>query len=207
VEVSSWVVIVAEALEGAFTVAGLTEHAGGSVKVVGMTWQLKLTVPVNPLTDPTVTVADEVPSGGTATGENVEASRVKLWADAEIGRLNSAANRQRAARVARPLWMNFSGDGWDCDGAGWVSDIAWGAVLEYEASDFNMSRVRFNYLRFPGQAKGCPTADKLSIASPARRTHAKRCKNLRFILPQKFPQEHGTQFPGITLTESSILPS
>ena len=170
--VSSLVVTVAEALAGAVTVAGLTVHAGGSVKVVGMTWQLRLTVPVNPLTDPTVTAADEVPSGGIATGENVEVSKVKLWAEAEIGRLNRAANRQRAARLARaPRWMNVD-DGLDCD-----------------VSDFNMSRVRFKYLRFPGQAKGCPAADKLSIALPARRTHAKRHRNTRFILPQTIPQE------------------
>lgn len=178
--------IVAEALEGAFTVAGLTEHAGGSVKVVGMTWQLRLTVPVKPLTDPTVTVADEVPSGGIATGENSDACRVKVCADAEIGRLNSAANRQRAARLARaPRRMNVCGAVADA-----ISDVVSNCeVPDFEVSDFNMSRVRFKYLRFPGQAKGCPAADKPSIASPARRTHAKRRKNLRFILPQTFPQE------------------
>jgi hypothetical protein len=143
--VSSWVVIVAEALAGAFTVAGLTAHAGGSVKVDGITWQLRLTVPVKPPTDPTVTIADEVPSGGTATGENAVASRVKLCADAEIGKLKSAANRQRAARLARaPRRLNAGFDGWDCDGTDFIADVISDLVCDFEVSDFNMSRFRFN---------------------------------------------------------------
>jgi hypothetical protein len=185
-------VIVAEALEGAFTVAGLTVHAGGSVKVVGMTWQLRLTVPVNPLTDPTVTVADEVPSGGIATGENSDACRVKVCADAEIGRLNSAANRQRAARPARvPRRMNVCGAVADA-----ISDVVSNCeVSDFEVSDFNMSRVRFKYLRFPGQAKGCPAADKLSIASPARRTHAKRRKSALYFTADISPRATGHSSP------------
>ena len=139
--VSSLVVIVAEALAGAFTVAGLTVQAGGSVKVEGITWQLRLTVPVKPPTDPTVTIADEVPSGGTATGENAVASRVKLCAVAAVGRLKSAANRQRAARLLRaPRRVNAGFDGWDCDGSDFIPDV----VRDFEVSDFNMSRFRFN---------------------------------------------------------------
>lgn len=110
------VVIVAEALAGAFTVAGLTAQAGGSVKVVGVTWQVRFTVPVKPATDPTVMSADEVPSGGTATGENAEASRVKVCADAETGRLKSAASRQRIATLAwvpRRMNAGFDGNGQD----------------------------------------------------------------------------------------------
>jgi len=133
------VVIVAEALAGALTVAGLTVHAGGSVKVVGITWQLRLTVPVKPLTDPTVTIADEVPSGGTATGENADASRVKLCADA-AGKVKRAASRHRAATATWTVrWISVDCDGLDCNGSDVVSSVVW----DCEVSDFNMSRFWF----------------------------------------------------------------
>ena len=48
------VVTVAVALAGTVTDAGLTVHTGGSVAACSeVTWQLKLTVPLNPFTDPT----------------------------------------------------------------------------------------------------------------------------------------------------------
>jgi hypothetical protein len=112
-------------------------QAGGSEKVVGVTWQLRLTVPVKP---PTVTMADEVPSGGTATGENAEASTVRVCADAETGKLKSAASRQRTATLAcAPGRMNAGFDGWDGDGSDFIS----GVVCDFEVSDFNMSRFWF----------------------------------------------------------------
>jgi hypothetical protein len=87
-----------------------------------------------------VTIADEVPSGGTATGENALASRVKLCAVAAVGRLKSPANRPRAARMARARRrVNAGFDGWDCDGSDFIAD----AVCDFEVSDFNMSRFRF----------------------------------------------------------------
>jgi hypothetical protein len=95
-----------------------------------------------------VTIADEVPSGGTATGENAEASRVKLCAEAATGRLKSPANRPRAARMARaPRGVNAGFDGRDCDGSDFipdlVSDFISDVVCDFEVSDFNMSRFRF----------------------------------------------------------------
>ena len=144
---------MAEALAGAFTVAGLTAQAGGSVKVDGNTWQVRLTVPVNPPTEPTVTVADEVPSGGIATGVKADASRVKLCAEAEIGRLKSAASRQRAARMTRaPPKVNAGFAGWACDGSDvvwdlasdFIADVVCDFISDLEVSAFNMSRFRFN---------------------------------------------------------------
>ena len=70
-------VIVAVALAGAVTEVGLTVHTGGStVACDDVTWQLKLTVPLNPLTDPTWMVDAEVPPGATASGEKEDACSV-----------------------------------------------------------------------------------------------------------------------------------
>jgi hypothetical protein len=67
--VSLLVVTVALALAGAVTDGGLTVHTGGSVGVCcEVTWQLKLTVPLNPFTDPTWISDDETPLGATASG-------------------------------------------------------------------------------------------------------------------------------------------
>ena len=74
-------VIVAEALAGGATVAGLTEQTGGSVivcDVFAVTVQLRSTVPAKPLTVPTVISADDEPSGATAICDKEGACRVKL---------------------------------------------------------------------------------------------------------------------------------
>lgn len=79
--VSLLVVIVAEALAGGATVAGLTAQTGASVAVcpdVVATEQLSVTSPANPLTVPTVIFADEVPPGAIATSDREGADRVKL---------------------------------------------------------------------------------------------------------------------------------
>ena len=69
--VSLRVVIVALTLPGAVTEEGLTVHTGGSVATAcDVTWQVKLTVPLNPFTDPTWIRDDETPPGATASGSN-----------------------------------------------------------------------------------------------------------------------------------------
>ena len=116
--VSLLVVIVAEAVPGAVTVAGLTTHAGGSVKVPGVTAQLRLTVPLKPLIAPTVIFEAEVPPAVTASGENGAACKVKLpCANAADGKARQAANRQSTAKPARGLRTmktNWSADHSHC---------------------------------------------------------------------------------------------
>jgi len=152
--VSILVVIVAEAVVGGVTVAGLTEQTGGSAKFVGDTWQLKFTDPAKPFTDPIVMLADEVPSGPMATGENEEADNVKLpWAEAEVARVKSATKLHRAAKPARMLpgttldieTLEGNGSGIhasETDASGIdASDIN---ASDLDDSDFSMSRFRFN---------------------------------------------------------------
>jgi hypothetical protein len=97
--VSPIVVIVAEAITGGVTVAGLTAQVGVSVVdcgSAGVTWQLRSTVPLNPFTVPTVTCADDVPPGATAFSESGPADSVKLCADAHDGRARSAPSKHKA---------------------------------------------------------------------------------------------------------------
>ena len=117
------VVIVAEALAGGVTVVGLTVQTGVSVVVcVDDTWQLRSTVPVKPLTEPTVMFVDDVPPGPTASGESGAACRVKFWATANEGKIRNAANRHKTESLAcRERILN----------------------LDLDDSDFNMSRFRF----------------------------------------------------------------
>jgi hypothetical protein len=122
VVVSTCVVMVAEALAGGVTLAGLTMQLGGSTVpwVVDVTWQPRSTVPLKPLSVPIVMFEDDVPVGGTASGDKGAACRVN-WAEADEGKTNNAANRHRAATtVCRVGRMNLDFDG-----------------------DFNMSRFRF----------------------------------------------------------------
>lgn len=112
------VVIVAEALAGGVTVVGLMAQVGVEVVACGaVTWQVKSTVPANPLTVPTVMLEDVVPPGATAAGANGAACRVKsAWAEAEEIKVREAAVVQRiakAARVARIFnlgFVRFNGD-------------------------------------------------------------------------------------------------
>ena len=81
------VVTVAVALAGTVTDAGLTAHAGKLVVCcVDVTWQLRFTVPLNPLTDPISRTEDDVPPGPTASGLNEFACSVNSdvpWAAAK----------------------------------------------------------------------------------------------------------------------------
>jgi hypothetical protein len=97
--VSPIVVIVAEAITGGVTVAGLTVQVGVSVVdcgSAGVTWQLRSTVPLNPFTVPTVTCADDVPPGATAFSDSGPATSVKLCADAHEGRARRTPSRHKA---------------------------------------------------------------------------------------------------------------
>jgi hypothetical protein len=104
--VSPIVVIVAEAITGGVTVAGLTEQVGVSVVdcgSAGVTSQLRSTVPLNPFTVPTVTCADDVPPGATAFSESGPADSVKLCAAAHDGRARSIPSRHKAGIPADRL--------------------------------------------------------------------------------------------------------
>jgi hypothetical protein len=107
VDVSLWVVIVADALAGAVTVVGLTEQTGGSTRLwlVEVTTQLRVTVPVKSSTDPTVMIEDAVPPGATASGEKDAACKLKFCAAAAAGRITitRAAHSHRAATPACPV--------------------------------------------------------------------------------------------------------
>jgi len=121
VGVSLSVVIVAEALAGAVSEAGLTVHEGPLVKI-GDTWQLRFTVPMKPLSAPTVMFADDTPVGGTASGDRGSTAKVKVWADAGDDNVRNAADRQRNAMPAGMVRT------WN---------------LDFKGLDFNMSRFRF----------------------------------------------------------------
>ena len=126
--VSDCVVIVAEAMAGAVTVAGLTVQTGMStiVVVVDVTVQAKSTVPVK-LSTPTVMLVEDVPPGDTALGLRGSAARVKVWAEAD-GKARSAAKRHKAAIPAWAVRMlNVNLNDSECDD-----------------SDFNMKRFQFN---------------------------------------------------------------
>jgi len=70
--------MVAEALAGGATVAGLTVQTGVSVVACDeVTWQVRSTVPLKPLTVPTEMFVDDVPPGATASGDREAACRVK----------------------------------------------------------------------------------------------------------------------------------
>jgi hypothetical protein len=164
--VSPIVVIVAEAITGGVTVAGLTEQVGVSVVdcgSAGVTWQLRSTVPLNPFTVPTVTCADDVPPGATAFSESGPASSVKLCADAHDGRARRTPSRQKAEIPADLLLATkLDSDKRDRKNRGLnkkgfkkknlnkkdfankdfsASDFC---DSDGDDSDFNMSRFRFN---------------------------------------------------------------
>jgi hypothetical protein len=207
-------VIVAEALAGGVTVAGLTVQLGGSVIdwIVDVTWQPRLTLPLKPLSVPTVTFEDDVPPGATASGESVSACSVKVWAAASDGKIRNAANRHKTAVSACPDHAELNGldsngldfNDWDFNESAFndsdfkVSDCK---VSDFDASvlnasdcddsDFNMSRSKFKY--FDSQ-------DNPKAARPPDDT-----ENQRPILPQTFPQIPRTQIHRSVPTESSIL--
>jgi hypothetical protein len=135
------VVIVADALAGGVTSAGLTVQLGGStvVWVIDVTWQPRSTVPLKPLTVPTVMFEDDVPVGGTASGDRGAACSVNWpdWANADEGKANNTANRHRAATaVCRVGRMNLDFDDLKFDDLDFDN-------LDFDSLDFNMSRFGF----------------------------------------------------------------
>ena len=155
--------IVAEAFAGGVTVDGLTVQTGVSVKFVGDTWQLRSTVPLKPLTVPTVMFADDVPPGATASGDSEAACRVKFWADAPDDKVSKAAHRHRAAMPQSGIRrMNLDCNGFDFDAFDFNDS-------DFNGLDFSMSRFRFNYLRFIAQHKGCPARRRMTPRSRRKR--------------------------------------
>jgi hypothetical protein len=209
VVVPSIVVIVAEALAGGVTVAGLTEQLGGSVIdwIVDVTWQPRLTLPLKPLSVPTVTFEDDVPPGATASGDSVSACSVKVWAAASDGKIRNAANRHKTAVSARPDHAELNGldsngldfNDWDFNESAFndsdfnVSDFD-ASVLnasDCDDSDFNMSRSKFKYFDSQDNPKAARPPDDARISVPFYRRH--------------FPRNHATQIHRSVPTESSIL--
>jgi hypothetical protein len=155
------VVIVAEALAGGVTLAGLTVHSGALTIVcgcTGATWQLRSTALLKPPSVPTVTVAKEVPPGSIAFSDSAGAWSVKLCcADAFAGRVRKAASPQSATIAARPAkTISLGFDSLDLDSLDLVTlDLDGlrfddsncdGSVLDHTKCgnrDFNMSRFRF----------------------------------------------------------------
>lgn len=144
---------MAEALAGGVTVDGLTVQTGVSVKFVGVTWQPRSTVPLKPLSVPTVMLDDEVPPGAIASGENGVACRV-AWADAPDNKVSKAAPKHSAAIPACRVLssLDFEGlnedvnddqnfDSWDFN----AFDVNDPEVNDSEVnvSDLTMSRFRF----------------------------------------------------------------
>ena len=142
--------MVAEALAGGVTVAGLTVQAGvAAVAWFADTWHVRSTVPVKPFSVPTVMFEEAVPPGATASGEIAVACRVKSCADASKGAVRKAAIKHASAlpgRRTRILGLDFnSSSGNSVFGN---SDLNMGR--------FSMGTFGFKVLRFPEQHKGCP---------------------------------------------------
>src|SRR5579864_1320172 len=98
--VSLLVVTVALTLPGAVTDGGLTVHTGGSVATCcDVTWQVKLTVPLNPFTDPTWIRDDETPPGATASGLN----ELGVSVNSDVPPCASAAGAKQAKAKAAAI--------------------------------------------------------------------------------------------------------
>jgi hypothetical protein len=122
------VVIVTAAFAGGVTVVGLTTQVGGAVVVcVDETWQVRSTVPLKPLTVPTVMLEEDVPPGATASGENGVACRVKsACAEAEESKVrNAVAAHKTAIMACRARIFSLGFDN-----------------VNFDESDFNMSRFK-----------------------------------------------------------------
>jgi len=134
----AFVVIVAVALPGAVTAGGLTVHTGVSVVVIAEdTWQPSVTVPVKPLTDPIWILVDETPPGATAAGDNDDGCSVNSdvpCPSAAAASNMSVASKHPARRVPRARVV-FN-----------VDSVRPGFNLK----KFDMNKLYFNYLRFPG---------------------------------------------------------
>jgi len=148
-------VIVAEAFAGGATVDGLTVQTGVSVKFVGVTWQPRSTVPLKPLSVPTVMLEEEVPPGAIASGENGVAWRVAFWADAPDDNVK-AAHRHTATMPACRVLSRLDFEGLNEDFDGLKEDVnddqnfdSWDFNAfdvndsDVNDSDLTMSRFRF----------------------------------------------------------------
>ena len=147
------VVTVAVAVAGTVTDDGLTVQTGVSVVCCDdVTWQLRLTVPVNPLTDPTWIEEEDVPPGAIASGLNDAACRVNsdvpCWACAiqteRQANANAAAIRQTDILIRCEL-LDFT--------------------LDSNHSGLNMHEFGFKWLRFLGLQKSCPHRRMKSCAN------------------------------------------
>jgi hypothetical protein len=102
------------------------------VVCVDETWQVRSTVPLKPLTVPTVMLEEDVPPGATAPGENGAACRVKsAWAEAEQTNVRNVVVAHKnaiAACLARIFSLGFGNLDFN--------------NLDFDESDFNMSRFK-----------------------------------------------------------------
>jgi len=118
---------------------------------------------LNPFTVPTVTCADDVPPGATASSDSGPACRVKLCADAPDGKARKAPNKHKAETTQYALRVaNHDFNQRDCNTPNLgkedlnkkdlnkkdftskdfnASDFC---DSDGDDSDFNMSRFRFN---------------------------------------------------------------
>ena len=110
------------------------------------TWQVRSTVPLKPLTVPTVTLEEDVPPGATASGENGLASKVKSWAEAEESNVRNAVVTHKIASVAwRTRIFRF---GFDKLNVGNLDPKRLDLEsldfdkLDFDESDFNVSRFK-----------------------------------------------------------------
>jgi hypothetical protein len=127
VVVSIFVVTVAVAVPGTFTELGLIRQLGGSMMELsdGLTWQLRFTVPVNPVVEPIWTCEEAVPVGEIASGLNGAASKVNSCADAVDDKAKTRATvKNHSARILPHPKNDFT--------------------LESDHSDLNMDGFWFN---------------------------------------------------------------
>ena len=113
-----------------------------------MTAQLRATLPLNPFTGLTVMIEEEPPPGATASGSKdvvVSVNSLVPCPRADSVNVEHATNRPNAHTVTvlrRSATLRI------------VQSFTW----ESEHWDLNMSRCKFNYVRFLGLLKRCPHA-------------------------------------------------
>lgn len=123
------VLIVAVAPPDDVIDAGLTRHVGssaGGIETEAVTVHPSVTLPVYPLGVTTVMFEEDVPPAAVASGEKAVAVKVKSTEADAAGTTSRLASRHNTGRPPR-LVHKFH--------------------LDSTNSDFNMSRVRFKYLR------------------------------------------------------------
>jgi hypothetical protein len=116
VVVCSVVVMVAVAVAGGFTVAGLTVQVGGEVVTwFEVTWQLRATVPPKPPTGPTLMLVDDVPRGGMACGSSEVVFRVNsvVPCAAAAGAKRTDPTSRHNAKMAAIESFTLNAESWD----------------------------------------------------------------------------------------------